>query len=619
MEFQRLKFIGVTSFWLLIATSSLAANPPHLLQKSLGLKNDQKIWTLSNEDQADIRYDSNGDKEIDEWLLVKDNLKINIYFANHQISKVRFSLKKESIYLQALYVNDNNIFMLQNTWAISKPISFMATPTEPTYTPVASLGAENNICPYARDPKPLSSIELSAITNSSQVTSNHKRWDAAIDSSCVSAKEPIRGALRDVFDLPALPKNQKNNFLECLSSNPSTEILVTGFTNLTLDGPDTNIIGRIECKKINSQDCGKASYKSAKGVINLPFADPACSRDMRSIYRQQVFHESLHSLNECLSEETIVKIIGVCETTKGPLSPDSDVNKSIKADYEKCAGLVGGAKGKIENVATPQAQTQNSIAESAQLKVTNIPKSLAEGSLAIPAPEPQTPGMVALNNSFQESRAPASASVTIPLQQSIAMSAPFFKAAAKVFSNYKLEPMQGQAPITTQLASQKTPRAVAAPVNAEISKPTTSTSAEPASFAKADNSKPSIAENSEPNTSPTASTAQSPTGTRSPEVGTSGARGIASAPSTNPSTTAAAKPRVSDDASIDQERAKVAQNLVKMSIPQAREYIKSNELNLERLKILILSQKNQRWGYKDPSRAAVLIQEVNGQLRIESQ
>ena len=339
---------------------------------------------------------------------------------------------------------------------------------------------------------------------------------------------------------------------------------------------------------------------------------------MRSVYRQQIYHESLHSINPCLSEKAIVNIVDSCENSKRNLTTIFDKGNSFEAELSNCKNI-RSTESDVENGYRTISQAQNDIAESAQLKVTNIPKSLAEGSLTIPAPEPQTPGMAALNNSFQESRAPASASVTIPLQQSIAMSAPFFKAAANVFSNYKLEPMQGQAPITTQLALQKTPRAVAAPVITEGSQAKTIPSAEPASFAKADNSKPTTPDSGEPNTSPTASTAQSPTGTRGPEVGTSGARSIASAPSTTASTSVAAKPRVSDDASIDQERAKVAQNLVKMSIPQAREYIKSNELNLERLKILILSQKNQRWGYKDPSRAAVLIQEVNGQLRIESQ
>lgn len=619
MEICKFSRIWTIFIWLLISESSLAAMPPHLVIKSIGSQNNQKIWSLTNEERSDIRYDSDGDHQIEEWLLVKNNLKINIYFADHQISKIRFSLKKSSTYLQALYVFDKHVFELRNTWAIEKPISLTVAPIDANATHMGTLSKKTIICSSSRDPRPVTSNEALFITNSLHVTSNHSRWDDAIDSSCFSGKEPIQGALRDVFDLPAIPTDQKNQFVECLSSNPKTRVLVADFAQLTLSGPDKNLIGRIECKKTTSKDCGKAFYQSAKGIINLPISEPSCASNMRSIYRQQIYHESLHSLRPCLSEDTIVKIVDSCENSKGLLSADFYKSQSSKFDFDNCDFNYKRVNPDGNGVAVPVEFTQKQIAESAQLKVTNIPKSIAEGDLAIPAPEPQTPGMVALNNSFQESRAPASASVTIPLQQSIAMSAPFFKAAAKVFSNYKLEPMQGQAPITTQLASQKTPRAVAAPVNAEISKPTTSTSAEPASFAKADNSKPSIAENSEPNTSPTASTAQSPTGTRSPEVGTSGARGIASAPSTNPSTTAAAKPRVSDDASIDQERAKVAQNLVKMSIPQAREYIKSNELNLERLKILILSQKNQRWGYKDPSRAAVLIQEVNGQLRIESQ
>ncbi len=610
MEFR--KFIWTNVILLLISESCFATNPPYLLIKSLGPQNNQKIWSLTNQEQSDIRYDSDGDGRIDEWLLEKDDLKVNIYFSNQQISKVKFSLKKSSTYLQTVYAYQKNIFVLENTWAIEKPASYMKTP-------IGTWGQKKIICPSSRDSGPFSATEVAFIRDSSQMKDIRSRWDQAIDSSCTIVKEPIQLALRDVFDLPVIPKDQKNLFVECLNSNPQTQFLVTDFVRITARGPDSSTIGKIECEKTTSRGCGKAMYQSTNRIIKLPFSEPSCGLDMRSVYRQQVYHESLHSISPCLSEDSIVKIVDSCEGPKRILTSNFEKSNSLKAEIDRCHLNNNTMENSTAHVATPQAQIQKLIAESAQLKVTNIPKSIAEGSLAIPSPEPQTSGMVALNNSFQESRGPASASVTIPLQQSIAMSAPFFKAAAKVFSNYKLEPMQGQAPITTQLASQKTPRAVAAPVNAEISQATASPSAEPASFAKADNSKPTAPESIESNAAQANPPAQAQARARSPEVGSGGARGIASAPSSNTSTSVAAKPRVSDDASIDQERAKVAQSLVKMSIPQAREYIKSNELNLERLKILILSQKNQRWGYKDPSRAAVLIQEVNGQLRIESQ
>ena len=618
MALRNFNRIWATLIWLFISQSSIAATRPHLIIKSIGSQNIQKIWSLADEERSDIRYDSDGDHQIDEWLLVKDNLKINIYFTDRQISKVRFSLKKSSTYLQALYVFDKHVFTLQNTWAIEKPISFTAASIDPAVTHLSTLSKRTVLCASSRNPSPITTDDALFITDSLYVTKDRSRWDDAIDSSCLSGKETIKGALRDVFDFPAIPQDQKNQFVECLSANSKTKPLVTEFTRIITKGPGSSAVEKIECKKTTSLDCGIASYQSSEGIINLPISKPPCSSDMRSVYRKQIYHESLHSINPCLSEGVIVKIVDSCEKSKGHLFKGSEISNSLTNELDRCDFNHKKLESAAANVAKTTAQTQNSIAESAQLKLTNIPKSIAEGSLAIPAPEPQTPGMVALNNSFQESRAPASASVTIPLQQSIAMSAPFFKAAAKVFSNYKLEPMQGQAPIPTQLASQKTPRAVAAPVITETLQAAKIPSAEPASFAKSDNSKPTAPESIEANPAPTKPEAQAQAA-RSPEVGSGGARGIASAPSANSSNSVAAKPRVSDDASIDQERAKVAQNLVKMSIPQAREYIKSNEGNLERLKILILSQKNQRWGYKDPSRAAVLIQEVNGQLRIESQ
>lgn len=598
MKNRSFRFLIKIIIILYIPARGLAFPNPQILAKSIGPLKSQRIWALSKQNFSDVRYDVNGDGEIDEWLLIKNDVTIQLFFKINKVSKILFQLKKLNTYTKVVYIYEGEKFNLQEATALEKPMAFMAR----------GFGKENNSCDNSNLNEPIKKYDLINITNNLQNKQTIDAWSKAIATSCENLKEPINKAVREVFLVNNISENR---FITCLAAKVETQDMVTSFVSLANTGPTQNFIDQISCQPNHDGTCGKATFTTSTATIKLPITSPPCNKDMASIYRKQIFHETLHSLNYNLPEEQIISIVDQCENPKS--KPLNDVHQQLLAEQK------GKASSEKYNAYLPGSVKENAIAETARSKVTNIPKSLAEGSLAIPAPEPQTPGMVALNNSFQESRAPASASVTIPLQQSLAMSAPFFKAAAKVFSNYKLEPMQGQAPITTQLASQKNLRAPAARVNAETSQATKIPSAEPASFAKSDNSKPTAPASTEPIAAQATPAAQASTGARSPEVGSGGARGIASAPSTNSSTSVAVKPRVSDDASIDQERAKVAQNLVKMSIPQAREYIKSNEGNLERLKILILSQKNQRWGYKDPSRAAVLIQEVNGQLRIESQ
>ncbi len=579
-----------------IFTSALGytADSTNVFSGSLGKNGRQKIWSITSPQFSEVRYDSDGDGKINQWLLTKGNLKVDIRFDQEKIQTIKFIRRNLSQYTEANYELRENALSLVNIRNMERSEVNM----------VRSFGSPDPICSSNLLNDPLPEKQIANINGHLLNSDQELRWAAAIDKTCKPAEAPVRKALKTAFTLDRLEGTQSNVFLACLANNSETVRLVSNFTDMLQNGPSPNSFLKITCSANHDSDCGKASYSNVSSEVNLSISTPGCSTDMAKVYRQQLFHEALHSIDPTLQEESIVNVVDFCENPK-----PGKVLKSLKIDRNTSP----------TNVIIPTEQKQTGIAKAAQSQLTNIPKSLAEGSLAIPAPEPQTPGMVALNNSFQETRGPASASVTIPLQQSLAMSAPFFKAAAKVFSNYKLEPMQGSAPISTQLATQKAPRVNTATVVAGSSGPVRNLSANAQGSPREVESTVAAAENAEPTPSPAPTANQAPTGARSSEVGSGGARGIASAPSTNNSTSVAVKPRVSNDASIDQERAKVAQNLVKMSISQAREYIKSNEGNLERLKILILSQKNQRWGYKDPSRAAVLIQEVNGQLRIESQ
>ncbi len=599
-------FITITGLFL--SLSSMASLPTKLLIKSISAQNEQKIWALTNDDISDIRYDNNGDKKIDEWFLSDKYVKINVYFANSKINKIKFSLKKSSTYVQVMYHVEKNNLLLKNATAIEKPVSFYTS---------GSFGGLGKKCSLSTKPNSIDVEDAEKMKEIFHKKELKSEWTKAIDPSCASAENTINTALNDAFLLDSLSSEKSNQFLSCLASNQDTSDLVTNFTNIASKGPKAEYIQKIKCKKTDQKDCENASFESKTGTVNLMISEPVCHSDMRSFYKKQIYHETLHSINPCLPDEAIDKVVDICSDTK--LSQNLNSFPIIKTAFEKCSLLKESLekKEKIQTAILSQSQSQNTIAETAQSKVTNIPKEIAEGAVSIPSPEPQTSGIAALNNSFAESRGPASASATIPLQHSMAMSAPFFKTAAKVFSNYKIEAPASNKPTLINNTLAKTRSAPKFEVTkSPAQKPDTFNNSTEALATQASNA---------PNE-------QGTPGQSNPEMGSSasapasnagaGARGIASAPGSSPSSSSnanSARPARASDSAIEKERSVVAQKIVKMSIPQARDYIKSNEEQLQRLRILILSQKNQRGGFQDPSRAAVRIQEVNGQLRIESE
>ncbi len=605
--------ICITIIGLFLTLLSMASLPTKLLIKSIGAQNEQKIWSLTNDDNSDIRYDSNGDKKIDEWLLSDKNIKINVYFEDSKINKIKFSLKKSSTYVQVMYHVEKNNFLLRNAIAIHKPISFSTS---------SSFGALSGKCSIGTKTRSISLEDMAKIETSLHKKEFNVEWEKAIDSSCADAEDTIKKALTDAFTLDLSSGMKSSEFLSCLALNKETSNLVTNFTNIAQSKPSTAYIQKIKCKKAEQKDCENASFESKTGTVNLMISEPVCHSDMRSFYRKKIYHETIHSINPCLPDDAIDKVVDVCSSPNVSENVKSINNySSINSAFEKCnLSNSDDAKNKKEGVTLSQPQKQNTIAETAQSKVTNIPKEIAEGAVSIPSPEPQTSGIAALNNSFAESRGPASASVTIPLQHSMAMSAPFFKTAAKVFSNYKIEaPASNKPTLNNNTLAKSRPAPKFEVTKSPSQKPDTfdnSTVASASQASNAPNERGNLGQSNPEMGSPAATPASN---ARSSSRGIASTPGSSSSSSSNSSNTTAAKPARASDSDIEKERTVVAQKLVRMSIPQARDYIKSNENQLQRLRILILSQKNQKWGFQDPSRAAVRIQEVNGQLRIESE
>ena len=584
MNFHYLRFFFATIVFIYLPTKSLALQNPQVIRKSIGSQQ-QNIWSLVDQEFSEVRFDSNSDGQIDEWLLFKKNIKIKLFFNKNKLNSMSLSLKKSDTYILADYLLKDGSFILQASKVIKKPMAFTVNKMK-----------SENFCLVKNSNDPFSKTDFNLIKNNLLDKQLTEKWSEATDSSCLSSKSSIDSALKEVFALDIASEKNKNHFAACLNSKLDTQSLILEFMDLTNTGPQKKTINKIICKTSKSEDCGKASLQTSSGIITLPISSPPCSDDMKSIYRKQIFHETLHSLSPDLPEERVEEIVNQCENYK--FVDTIEKNTKLLAD-QASIGLTSR-----DNVLRTKSTQQATITQTAQLKVTNIPKEIAEGSVSIPSPSPQfASGIVALNNSFRETRSPATASVTPILQQSLAMSAPFFKVAARVFSNYKIEPASVNKTTTldTTLAqnrpSQNSESNFQTQNPSSESQPKNSDQANERGIVKASNS----------------------------EVGPSGSssRGIASTAGgtiSNSATSAAVSPpRRANDSAHDIERTQVAQNLVKMSIPQAMEYIKTNEENLERLKILVLTQKNKKWGYKDPSRAAVLIQEANGQLRIENQ
>lgn len=544
---------------------------------------------------SEVRWDRNGDGKIDEWLVTSGQMRSTISFLNGQpqILVIEKRVSKGKIYIQFRFHKPGQARLVSSHFSPFK-----------VYFNNDLFSEADDLCPQDSLVTILGAKHLRKLMSETKNLDWESKIKGMIDPSCKAEMQSgnyrqLESAVMKYFKIDFEGSVESNTYLNCIARNSATSELLPHLVDSIIRAPIEAPPLKISCANIKASGCSKASFDDKSQNIQIQVTNPACRKDMSSIFEEHIFHENLHRIGQERQSESFVQTVTKACVGSGSLPISID---EPKLDWEAVQGYHD----------SPTA-TSAAVKESSQSQVTNIPSDVATAKVESVAVS--TEANSSLDSGFQRVDSSSVVSNLQAIAYSRARTAPVIALADSVLRNAIVQPA-----FAKSRAGDTTPKRSVSSVSSSAAKIGGGQLESPQS------SKPSKDETLLP---------PEPKGAREAVVGSVGKAKVASKSKSTPSqqrapasgggsggvdlSTSGAFQKGSAAAPVAVGSDPLVQRLTKMPARQLWQYIQKNEQILKKRRILILDSKNRIWGEQDPDKAAYRLREYNQRLIPESQ
>lgn len=571
------------AYILVISAAGYSADSPaYGLRFGIGEKK-KRIWTFQSKDLSEIRYDKNGDQKIDQWLIEYENIWLKLFFTGNQVHRIYVTQRLNGKTVTLFYLRNNGGLSLKAAILTKKSKSYYGVPNTQTISKVNCA------------PKSISSFfhpnHWNELTSSLGQEQQKENWGKRISQSCSSQQKAVEQSIRQTLGFNLHGDTLQNKFLSCMASSETTEELFLDLVMEALSFQEGKGI-QIECSAEKNGCYGPSLKHSAPiRVLTLPLPGSTCAINPTLDYPKFIVHEVLHDIAPFSSESTVRKLSEICEQGVVTENLESSQDREMRQ-----------AEGRRQTAAaTIISSFDQEIADFSGNDKTDLSPQIAEKNLPPETILPLEKNISDLNASFKgksgyftSDEGQINVRMVDPLKEKIgyvlsAVSSTVASASAtpryekkRTISSIDRNIPQPLEDLTEQ----------GEPHHAFLKEHTTEDSVKK-SIQEDFQQKTAKGKKLSPLKNQNLNASRGPRGTLESQQ-----RKVPQEPTPPP-----------EDDQVSEARDKIVSAIAGKSAAETREFIKKNEPQLIRLKILVLDRSNKVWGIRDPNRAAVLIRE----------